>query len=45
MNNDVKVLLFQLTEIFAIPNWIIKENCPLYSFQIDNEYNSLVFLT
>ena len=45
MNTDVKVLLSQLTEVLAIPDWDIKKNCTLYSSQIDNECDPLVFLT
>ena len=45
INTDVKVLLSQLTEVFAVPDWGIKENCTLYSFQIDNKCDPLVILT
>ena len=45
MNTDIKVLLSQLTEVLAFPDWGMKENCTLYSSQIDNECDFLVFLT
>ena len=45
MNTDIKVLLSQLTEVLAVPDWSMKENCTLYSSQIDNECNLLVFYT
>ena len=45
MNTNVKVLLFQLTEVFAVLDWGIKENYTLYSSQIDNKCDFLVFLT
>ena len=45
MNANVKVLLSQLIEVFAVSDWGMKENCTLYSSQIDNKYNFLVFLT
>lgn len=44
MNNDIKILLSQLTEVFDIPDWDIKENSVLYSSHLD-KCDSLAFFT
>ena len=45
INNYVKILLSQLIEVFVVADCGIKENCLLYSSQINNKCNALVFLT
>lgn len=44
MNNDIKVLLSQLIEVLDVPDKSINENFPLYSFQINDECELLLYL-
>lgn len=44
MNNDIKILLSQLTEVFDIPDWGMKKNSALYSSHLD-KCDSWAFFT